>query len=90
MFDSNLRVPNKLIGRFFNALLVNQHDSGHHHRLRFRARLGQTSFDEEFVDTFASHTGDITLERGELSPAVVNVQAYPSGLSIRPDDARLG
>jgi hypothetical protein len=30
------------------------------------------------------------LERGELSPAVVNVQAYPSGLSIRPDDARLG
>ncbi len=57
-----------MIGRFFDALLVYEHDTRHDHRLCFGARFGQTSFDEKFVDALAFHIGDITLECRKLSP----------------------
>lgn len=67
MFYSNLNVWCELIGRFFNSLLVNQNYSGHDHRLRLCARLSESSFYEKFVDAFASHGGNITVECRELS-----------------------
>jgi hypothetical protein len=67
MFDSDLCVSGKLFGSFFDALIVNEHDPGHHHRLRLSARIRQPSLDQQFVDALSSHTGDITLERAGLS-----------------------
>ena len=55
MLYSNLGVRGNLFGRFCDALFINEYDTRHDHRLCFRARLGQSSFDEKFVDALAFH-----------------------------------
>jgi hypothetical protein len=43
------------VGRFFDALLVYEHEAGHYHRLGFRARFGETSIDEKFIYALTCH-----------------------------------
>jgi hypothetical protein len=45
----------KLFGRFFNALLVYEHNTRHHHRLGFCARRRQTTLDQQLIDSLTFH-----------------------------------
>jgi hypothetical protein len=45
----------KLLGRFFNSLLVYKHNTRHHHRLGFRARFRQTTLDEQLIYSLTFH-----------------------------------
>jgi hypothetical protein len=54
-----MHVDSYLFRRFFDTLLVDEHDSSHDQGLRFCARLGQASFDQQLVYAFALHVTDI-------------------------------
>jgi hypothetical protein len=43
------------MGRFFNTLVVDEHDSGHYHRLCFGARLGEPALDQQFIYPLTLH-----------------------------------
>jgi hypothetical protein len=44
-----------LLGRFFNALLVDENDTSHDHCLRLCARLSQTMVDKQLIYPLALH-----------------------------------
>jgi hypothetical protein len=44
-----------LLGRLVNALLVDENDAGHDHRLRLCARLSQTMVDKQLIYPLALH-----------------------------------
>jgi hypothetical protein len=54
-FNSDFGVGRNQIGRFGNALFVDQDDSSHHQRLSPCARFDQPTFDEYFVYSLAPH-----------------------------------
>ena len=56
-----------MIGRFLDALLVDEHDPGHDHRLRLRPRLRESPLDQKFIDALSFHIADITRECDKLS-----------------------
>jgi hypothetical protein len=43
------------VGRFFDALLVDEHNAGHNHCLGFCARVSKTSLDQQFIYPLACH-----------------------------------
>jgi hypothetical protein len=61
------------VRRFIDALLVDEHNSSHDHRLGFRARFGETSIDEKFIYALTFHTG---LQDSLLSLPACNYSAW--------------
>ncbi len=48
-------IRRKTLGRFFNALFINQHRARHHQRLRARARSGKPTFNKQFINSLTLH-----------------------------------
>ena len=75
---------------FIDALLVDEHNSGHDHRLGFRARFGETSIDEKFIYALTCHNrlqdSLLSLPACNYGAWCVDQMKFTGALMTEPDD----